>query len=104
MSGWRERIRDIVEQNMGEFSETLADGDTLIVRAPSRDMLVPFFTRMLQTLRISESLFRSVTVLSETWLHETIKLGKHASLAEYNLGNAFRVYSQGNKSAFVRGP
>lgn len=55
---------------------------------------------MFETLKITESRFKTLTILSENWLHETVKLGKKIDITIYNLGKAFTTYSQGEKSHF----
>ena len=41
-------------------------------------------------------------ILSENWLHETVKLGKKVDVSVYNLGEAFKIYSQGDKAHFYQ--
>ena len=54
----------------------------------------------IQTFKVTETLFNSISVLSERWLDLCIESGELVDEAEFNLGNVFKVCTQNDRSLF----
>ena len=50
--------------------------------------------------KITKEVFDSIVILSETWLHESVKGGEAVDETGYNLKSLFRLLTQNDNSVF----
>lgn len=90
---WKQEMQTLIYQHSGTAVSEQADATHIILPVQHRDTLMQSVQTMIRHFKLTQARFSQLKVLSDDFLHQTIKLGTPAAHEEFNIGQVYQLFA-----------
>jgi hypothetical protein len=88
---WSNELTDLIKHNMGSFGDKIEKGICVLIGQQTKEKLKETIAAFIWKHKLTKEAFDSISILSETWLHESVKSGESVDKTAYSLKSLFRI-------------